>query len=532
MLCMYDYTRNSLYGTQETDEMEQLRDEVEGEIIKDEVNSYNKKLTGSIELEKYYLDKLKEVSQLIVELKEKSQELTDLKAARDSLNREYELEPKNEEVKEQALDVDEEYKHQLDNFVNRITDVLKIDLSELVSKHEIEHSKLIIVLKEYRLKLKEEIEEQKSQREKIISIMEKGLYNKFDSKLGMEVSNILKKEASSYNDTMKQELKKRGLYETEEVLLRLKILTTIYGYKKVDITPDFIQNEMENIKSKVKLYMPTYRNNRDNLKKISESKMSEIKLVIISEAKENVELKISKLKERKEEIEDLLKKDKEHQEVEELRTQNKKRKREISELNNAKRICMEDKGKEEAHYDIQKIEDEINKKKDEIEENDKKIHKLTNEKQQVVMLSGLEALLGLGGLHLMPVSMDSKEDIACEDEVDIINAEEQELDTKDAEEEDNYEDEYILLTTEEKKDMEDELDKANEDLKKLEDKLDKLNEVIELTKSVVEKYEDLKEQHEEKKNDIIDEIEKYDIFKDLTEAFDKGKNASYKYLYI
>ena len=59
-----------------------------------------------------------------------------------------------------------------------------------------------------------------------------------------------------------------------------------------------------------------------------------------------------------------------------------------------------------------------------------------------------------------------------------------------------------------------------------------MNEVIELTKSVVEKYEDLKEQHEEKKNDIIDEIEKYDIFKDLTEAFDKGKNASYKYLYI
>lgn len=547
---MYDYVRNSLYEVQGTDEMEQLRDEVEGEIIKDEVNGYNNKLNSSIELEQYYLDKLKEVSKLIVELKEKSQELTDLKAARDSLNKEYKANPKNKEVKEQALDVEEEYKYQLDNFVDRITEVLKIDLSEVVSKHEIEHSKLILVLKEYRLKLKEEIETQKLGREKIISVMEKGLNNKFDSKLGMEVSNILREEISSYNATMQQELRKRGLQNTEEVFLRLKILTAMYGYKKVDLTPDFIQREMETIKSKVKLYMPIYRSIRDNLKKISKSKISEMKLVFISEAKENVELEMSKLEERKTELEDLLQRDKEHRDVEELRTQNRKRKMEISELNNAKRICLENKDKDEVAKDIEKIEDEINKKKEEIDKNDKKIQELTQTKQQVVMLSGLGALLGLGGLQFIPASDESKEAVAGEDKIDIINddgveaTDEERLEIEDEEEievenevediEDDIEhdDEYTPLEAEEIKDMRDELRKIKEDLKKLKEKSDKLNDVIESTKSVVEKYEDLKEEHEEKKNDIIDELEKYDIFKDLTEAFGRSKNASYEYLYI
>ena len=153
-LCMYDYTRNSLYESEEKDEMEKLRSEIEKEIIKDEVNNYNKKLKFSVEVEKYYMDKLKGVSQVIVELKEKSRELNELKGASESLTRKSELNPKDEELKEQALDVEEEYYQQLDDFVDKVSNMLKVDLSELVSKHQIDHKKLISVLKEYRTKIR------------------------------------------------------------------------------------------------------------------------------------------------------------------------------------------------------------------------------------------------------------------------------------------------------------------------------------------------------------------------------------------
>lgn len=534
---MYNYIRNSLYETMETDEMSVLRNEIEKEIIKDEVVSYNKKLIGSVELEKYYSKKLKDVSRLIVELKEKSQELTNLKCARDSLKKEYTTD-KNAETKEQFLAVEEEYYRQLDDFIAKITDVLKIDLSELVSKHEIEHTKLISVLKEYRLKLKEEIESQKSEREKIITIMEKGLCNKFDSTLGVEICNLLKKEALSYNIAMQNELKQHGLHQTEEVLLRLKILTTLYGYKKSDLTPDFIQRELDSIKCKVKLYMPIYRNIQSDLKKISESKMSEIKLVFLSEAKENIELKINKLKQRKDELEEQINHNNEKIKLKELTSQNNKRKRELEELTNTKRICLENHTQADSSSKLSQIQDEIDKKQAEIALNDKKIYQLNNPQKPIFILQGLESLLNLGGIQLASSGKISPEDMPTSDEshaenLDLIHADDEsesdhELDYYDS----SSDNEYALLSPDELKNINDELDKINSDLPALQKKLDAINDEVEFTKSIVEKYEDLKEQREEKKNDILEELEKYDILKDLTEAFFKSKNPSYQYLYI
>lgn len=545
-LCMYDYTRNSLYESEEKDEMEKLRSEIEKEIIKDEVNNYNKKLKFSVEVEKYYMDKLKGVSQVIVELKEKSRELNELKGASESLTRKSELNPKDEELKEQALDVEEEYYQQLDDFVDKVSNMLKVDLSELVSKHQIDHTKLISVLKEYRTKIKEEIETQKTEREKIMIIMEKGIYNKFDSELGKEISNILKNEIKTYNEDIQNDLKKCGLHETEEVLLKLKMLISMYGYKKADITVDFIQKEMEEIKNKIKLYIPIYKNIKNDLKTVSESKISELKLIIISEAKEEIEIEIDKLEERQRELKEILQKDDDQIEIEELKSQNRKRKIEIEELGNIKRMRIK-KFQEDTERDVHEIEEDIKQKQIEIEKNDKRLNQLQKKEQSVIMLGDLGTVIGLDNLQFMlpfksqdeiedKIEIESRsqyEKRKSEDErLDVINAEDEPYSEEGKSEEENNEQEYILLTLAERKEIYNELKEIGVKLKEMKEKEKKFIETVELTKSAVEKYEDLKEEQDDKKNFIIEELSKYDVLKGLTEAFDRSKNASYKHLYI
>ena len=157
---MYD-VKNSLYEAYEKDEFEKLTEEIILASAKDEASSLEEKLAASKEVEQFYQSKVNDIAPFIIELKERSNELNELRDAAEEKAKESELDPKNQELKEEALMLIEEYSAVVEEITQRIEKKLRAGFTKLLESQQFDHQTLFDTLKEYRSQLKEEITKQK-----------------------------------------------------------------------------------------------------------------------------------------------------------------------------------------------------------------------------------------------------------------------------------------------------------------------------------------------------------------------------------
>ena len=323
------------------------------------------------------------------------------------------------------------------------------------------------------------------------------------------------------------EFKKHKLDKTEEVLLALKTLTDVYGYERVQMTPDFIEKEMDNIKSRIKLYIPAYENGNKDLKELAALKLSVVKMKLIKEAKEELEDKIQELKDKKKELEDTLKEDEIEKELDDLSIMKDAINEKIAELKEEKeKIYASAKGveNEEQAKELEKIDNEIKENEEELKKAEDRIKELNKKPEQVIEIGGLEGLAQLlGGMYGVKAE-------ASEEKMEVDNVEEDNKSVMDIE--GSEAESYIPLTEEEKTEIYDEIDEIDSELKGLEDRLERLDNAVKTKTEISDNYEELQQEQEERANKITDEVAKYKVLKDLTEAFDRSKDISYQRLYM
>jgi len=513
--------KNSLYEAYEQDEFEKLAEEIVAANAKDEANSLEEKIATSKELEQFYQSKIKDIAPFIVELKERANELNELRDEAEKKAKESELDPKNQELKEEALALIEDYSAVVEEITKRIEKKLRAGFTKLLESQQFDHETLFDTLKEYRSELKDEAVKQKEIREKLVALMEKGIQDKVDSQLGKEFSNMLLSEFKTYPEAMQKELKKNRLDKTEEVLLSLKTLADVYGYEKVRLTPDFIEKEMENIKSKIKLYIPAYEKGSKSLKELSDSKLSVVKIKLIKESCDELKERIEELKDKKKELEALLEEDRKMAETAELEAKKAKIADEIEKLeaekNSVYEIASGVENEEQAKLLDEITKDLENKKKD-LNEIEEKIKEINKEPEQQVQMNGLEALAQLlSGVY--PAKKAEQEDVEM-----------QEPEVQEAVAMEGIE--YEPLTDEEKVEIESEIATIDEEVATLEGRVEKLDNIVKSKSKIAESFEELSEEQEDRINNINDEIAKYKLLKDLTEAIDRSKDISYQHLYI
>jgi len=522
---MYD-VKSSLYEGYEKDEIEKLTEGVMEEISRNEATSYEEKLVLSMELESLYKKKLEDVAPFIRELKERANELNQLKKDADDKAKASQLDPKNQELREEAMMLVEEYSKIVEEITGRIEKTLRAGLDKLYASQQFDHEFLLETLKDFRTEIKEELVKQKEAREKILMVMEQEMQDKVDSPIGKEFSNILLNEIKTYPESMQDELKKRKLDKTEEVLLTLKTLTDVYGYERTRMTPDYIEKEMDNIKSRIKLYIPAYENGNKDLKELAALKISIVKLKLIKEAKEEVADKIQELKEKKKELEDTLKEDEVSRELSDLDIMKDLINEKIAELKEEKEkiyTLAEGVENEEQAKELDKINNEIKENEEELKKAEDRIKELNKKPEQVIEIGGLEGLAQLlGGMYGVKTEVaETKEEQMA------IDNEEDDKSIMDVEEE-----VYVPLTEEEKAEIHDEIDKIDVELKDLEERLERLESAVKIKTEISDNYNELAEEQEERANKITDEVAKYKLLKDLTEAFDRSRDVSYQRIYM
>ena len=420
----------------------------------------------------------------------------------------------------------EDYSKIMEEITTRIEKTLRAGLSKLYESQQFDHEFLLETLKDYRTEIKEELAKQKEVREKILLVMEREMQDKMDSPVGKEFSNILLNEVKTYPKSMQDELKKRKLDKTEEVLLALKTLTDVYGYDRTRITPDFIEKEMENIKSRIKLYIPAYENGNKDLKELAAFKISIVKLKLIKEAKDEVAEKIEELKEKKKELEDTLKEDEIAKEISDLEVMKSAINGEIEKLKaEREEIYTSAQGveNEKQAEELDRINNDIKENEEELNRAEYRLKELNKKPEQVIEIGGLEGLAQLlSGMYGVKAEVnDSKEE-----KMEIDDTQENKQDVMDVEKE------YIPLTEEEKTEIHDEMDKIDFELKDLAERLKRLENAVKTKTEISDHYKELEEEQEERANKITDEVAKYKLLKDLAEAFDRSKDVSYQRLYI
>ena len=391
---MYDCARNSLYGSEEKCEMEEIANDIQKSIRKDVLQSYSEKLDISMEVENYNSTKLKKVVPLIVKLKEEYSSLSELKERGKKLKDESKLAPENEKLKDLALSETEKYEKRMKYFIDEADKIIGVEgfrklFEDKKEKAEacIDHVILLKTLKVYRDALKEQIGNQKESRKKTIMLLIANLDNEFDVGTGTEFIDFLKEDMKKYNKSIQKELKKYSLDKLKEVLLNLKLLTDVYGYNSSDITLEFILKEMESIKAKLKDEKIIYEDNSKYLKEISEFTISEIKSVLMKEVRASLERVIKKLKDEKGKLESILENDRKEKEILDIKSQQKIILEKIKKLQILKSSIDASKTNDENNTDLDK----------EIKDNTKKIAEL-NKKLDTLKGSPEEVLCNFGGI--------------------------------------------------------------------------------------------------------------------------------------
>ena len=122
------------------------------------------------------------------------------------------------------------------------------------------------------------------------------------------------------------------------------------------------------------------------------------------------------------------------------------------------------------------------------------------------------------------------EEILSDQELKDEKEEEKLFSEKSENVEEDFEEE-VLMNEEEKRNMYIKLSDVSSRLRNLEGKFEKIDKALKDTKKRTKQYDKLIEKQEDKKDKIRDEIEKYEVLKNLAEEINKGRDASYQLLY-